>query len=304
MNAHHFVDHVKVQRFCLTLQGEARLWFQSLEPLENTTWLQLENLFRQRYSKLSNTHEQLFHAWRSFNFDENTETIDYYLMPIRQVATLLGYGEPQVLEVFKNTLPTHLYWILFPIEDLRQAVETAKRILTKEKLDKQLTGQTSTGPFISVRDGTERKVPFDARDELGDKIDKLTVMMSRLTTKDSYEKRPFKPQIYKSRGQSRSFNQRGYQNRGGRSDSRSRGQYGNNRPRQNYRDNNFGRDIRGMEDKIIEKNTEITGTMNTTEVEIGQENGHSHGAIVTMEEEVPVAVDQGQDLKLVLIGRE
>ena len=46
---------------------------------------------------------------------------------------LLGYGEPQVLEVFKNTLPSKLCWILFPVEDLRQAVETAKRILTKEK---------------------------------------------------------------------------------------------------------------------------------------------------------------------------
>ena len=31
-NAHHFVDGVKVQRFCLTLLGEARLWFQSLDP--------------------------------------------------------------------------------------------------------------------------------------------------------------------------------------------------------------------------------------------------------------------------------
>ena len=139
MNAHHFHEDVKVQRFCLTLLGEARLWFQSIEPLGNTTWTQLQNLFRQRYSKSGNTHKQLFHAWRSFNFDGNTETIDYYVMQIRQVATLLGYGEPQVQEVFKNTLPTKLYWILFPIEDLRQAVETAKRILTKEKLDKQLT---------------------------------------------------------------------------------------------------------------------------------------------------------------------
>ena len=130
MNTHHFIDDVKVQRFCLTLLGEARLWFQSLEPLGTTTWPQLQNLFRQRYSKLGNTWEQLFHAWRSFNFDENTETIDSYVMWTRQVATLLGYGEPQVLEVFKNTLPTKLYWILFPIEDLRQAVETAKRMLT------------------------------------------------------------------------------------------------------------------------------------------------------------------------------
>ena len=48
--------------------------------------------------------------------------------------------------------------MLFPIEDLRQAVGTAKRILTKEKLDKQLTGQASTSPFMSIREGTSRKV--------------------------------------------------------------------------------------------------------------------------------------------------
>ena len=60
----------------------------------------------------------------------------------------------------------------------------------------------------------------------------------------------------------------------------------------------------GMEDKIIEKNTEIIGAMNITEVEIGQEKGHFQGAIVIIEEEVPVAVDQGQDLELILIGTE
>ena len=88
---------------------------------------------------------------------------------------------------------------------------------------------------MNIRDGTEGKVSFNRRDELGDKIDKLTVMMSRLVAKDSYEKRPFKPQIYKIRGQSI----RGYQKRGGSSDSRSIGHYGNNRPRQNYRHSTF-----------------------------------------------------------------
>ena len=61
---------------------------------------------------------------------------DAYVTHIRQVAALLGYGKPQVLEVFKNMLPMRLYWVLFPIEDLRLAVETAKRILTKEKIDR------------------------------------------------------------------------------------------------------------------------------------------------------------------------
>ena len=197
MNSHHFNNDVKVQRFCLTLLGETQLWFHSLEPLEDTTWPQLQNLFRQRYSKLGNTCEQ--YTWRSFTFDENTETIDSYVIWIRQVATLLGWGKPHVLEVFKNTLPTKLYWILFPIEDLRQAVDTAKRILTKEKLNKQLTGQTSTSPFMSVRDRTERKISFNIRDEQRDKIDRLTLVMSKLTARDSHKRRPFKPQIYKSR---------------------------------------------------------------------------------------------------------
>ena len=47
--------------------------------------------------------------WRSFHFDENIETLDAYVTCIGQVVVLLGYGEPQVLEVFKNTLPPRLY---------------------------------------------------------------------------------------------------------------------------------------------------------------------------------------------------
>ena len=242
MNAHHFDEDIKVQRLCLTLLEESRLWYHSLEPLGNTTWAQLQNLFRQRYSKLGNTCEQLFHAWRSFTFDENSETIDSYVKRIRQVATLLGYGEPQILEIFKNTLPPKLYWILFPIEDLRQAVDMAKRILTKKKLDKQLTGQTSTSPFMSVRDGTDRKVSFNTREELGYKIDKLTVIMSKLAAKVSHERKPFKPQIYKSGGQSRSYGQGGYQTR---SDNGNRGHIANNSSRQNYRGNRFRENSRG-----------------------------------------------------------
>ena len=43
MEAHHFNKDIRVQRFCLTLLGEARLWYHSLEPLGDTTWPQLQN---------------------------------------------------------------------------------------------------------------------------------------------------------------------------------------------------------------------------------------------------------------------
>ena len=105
-------------------------------------------------SKTGNTREELLHAWRSFHFDENTETLNADVTCIRQVATLLGYGKPQVLDIFKNTLLTRLYWVLIPIEDLRLAVEMAKRIFTKEKVDRQLAGYSSLTLFMNIKMGT------------------------------------------------------------------------------------------------------------------------------------------------------
>ena len=104
---------------------------------------------------------------------------------------------------------------------------------------------------MSIREGANRKVSFDTRDKLGDKIDKLTVMLGRLAAKDNSKKRPFKPQIYqgRGRGQNRGYSQRNYQNRNrlsSRSSNRDRGQF-RERPRfeQDYRGNNFWNIARG-----------------------------------------------------------
>ena len=61
--------------------------------------------------------------------------------------------------------------------DLRQTVEIVKRILTKEKIDRQLAGQTSSAPFLNIKEVNSKKVTFDMMDSREQKIDKLTVMM-------------------------------------------------------------------------------------------------------------------------------
>ena len=114
------------------------------------------------------------------------------------MAALLGYQEPQMLEVFKDTLPTKLYWVLFLIKNLRQAVETAKRILTKERIDRQLAGKTSSLPFMIVRDGHNRRVTFGATDDIEQTIDGLMTMMGKLVTEDEGQGKPFKPLVYLS----------------------------------------------------------------------------------------------------------
>ena len=184
MTTHDFPEAVKAQRFCLTLVGEARNWYATLEPL-GMTWPELQNLYRRQHSKIGNIREQLFHAWRSFHYDENVETPDAYVIRIKQVVRLLGYEDPQVLEVFKNTVPNRLYWVLFPIDNLHEAVETAKRFLTKEKIDRQMTGQSTT-QFMKLTEKKRKSVIFDARDALektSENMERMMVLMDKMYIK-------------------------------------------------------------------------------------------------------------------------
>ena len=61
METHNFPDDTKVRRFCLTLKGEARLWYETLRPIE-IDWAALQECFRQQYSKFGSTREQYFHV--------------------------------------------------------------------------------------------------------------------------------------------------------------------------------------------------------------------------------------------------
>ena len=61
---------------------------------------------------------------------------------------------------------------------------------------------------MSIKDGHHKKVSFNTRDELSDKIDKLANKESRLN-------RQFRTHIHQSRGggQNRNYIQRNYENR-------------------------------------------------------------------------------------------
>ena len=99
---------------------------------------------------ICSTCEQHFHAWRSFKFDENTNTIHPYIYKVKQVVAILNYGEPQILELSKNTVPNRLYYMVFNMNNLREAVDTGKCVMTKEQINGQKTGQSSASPFMKV----------------------------------------------------------------------------------------------------------------------------------------------------------
>ena len=187
MEAHNFPEGEMVRYFCIMLIGEPRLWYELLAPIDND-WPTLQNKFRRQYSKIGNTPEQLFHAWRTFKFDENTDSIDSYVLRMIEVAAMLNCGEMQILENFKNTLLYQLYLTLINVNNLRDTIDLSKRALTKEKLDRQLTGQFST-PFMkatsndkhTTQNHHKRGVTFDTMETLernSDCIERLTLLVS------------------------------------------------------------------------------------------------------------------------------
>ena len=119
-----------------------------------------------------------------------------------------------------------MFWILSPINTLRETVDAAKRVLTKEKLDQQVPGQAANStPFMKVRDASSnKKVSFNVQDSIGEQLENLTSMVYNMSVQKDEGKKPFIPQVYpkRARGQRR-------QN----SDSRDRSFY-NGRQRQRF----------------------------------------------------------------------
>ena len=192
----------------LTLTGEARLWYETIRHA-NFDWPTMQECFRHQYSKFGNTREQYFYFWRSFQFDEATDTIDGYIYKVKQVAALLDYGDPQILDLFKNTSSSRLYYLLYHIDNLNVVIETTKWVLTKEKIDKQKTGQSSATPFMEASQDKSKKsekgVSFgaietkDTIDKHSSIIDKLTSLVNKLDMKLDRQESQYRLTVYQNR---------------------------------------------------------------------------------------------------------
>ena len=77
---------------------------------------------------------------------------------------LLGNDEPQVLKLFKKTLPTRLYWVAFPCRRPKASSRDSQENSDKRNDRQKLTGQLSSTPFMSMKDGyVNKKMTFNTK---------------------------------------------------------------------------------------------------------------------------------------------
>ena len=109
---------------------------------------------------------------------------------------------------------------LINVNNLRDAIDLAKRVLTKEKLDRQLTGQSFT-PFMrmtsndnySMQTNNKKGVTFDAMETLernSNCIDRLTSPVSDMKMTMDRKWSPYKPRIYQGRSRNQNINQQNF----------------------------------------------------------------------------------------------
>ena len=105
---------------------------------------------------------------------------------------------------------------LINVNNLRDAIDLAKRVLTKERIDRQLTGQSST-PFMrvtindnhSTQNNHKKGVTFDAMETLernSNCIDRLTSLVSDIKMTMDRKQSPYKPRIYQGRSRNQNTN--------------------------------------------------------------------------------------------------
>ena len=105
---------------------------------------------------------------------------------------------------------------LINVNNLRDAIDLAKRVLTKEKIDRQLTGQSST-PFMKVtindnhstQNNHKKGVTFDAVETLernSNCIDRLMSLVSYMKMTMDRKQSLYKPRIYQGRSRNQNTN--------------------------------------------------------------------------------------------------
>ena len=112
--------------------------------------------------------------------------------------------------------------MLYQIDDLRVVVEMAKRLLTKEQMDKK-AGQSTTSPFMQVNQGSskskdkmEKKVSFNAVETMErttDSIERLASLMDKIDTRLDRREDQYRPRVYQGRNQGCSYRHNNYGSR-------------------------------------------------------------------------------------------
>ena len=125
METHNFPEGDKVRCFHLTLIGEAQVMVWITSTIR--WWLAcLYKINSGDNTQNRHTPKQLFHAWRTFKFNENTDTVDSFCSKNESGSSNAKLWRNADIREFQDTLLHQLYSTIINVNNLRDAINLAK----------------------------------------------------------------------------------------------------------------------------------------------------------------------------------
>ena len=122
-----------VSKFKASLKGKPRLWFEMQyptvddEPKTVQSYKNILSLFTTEHNPIGSTREQQIMAWKNLKWEPTKEKLNDFVYRFRRVVEELGYNADQNLDVFRCSVPSHLYLYLKGATTIKEAMENIKR---------------------------------------------------------------------------------------------------------------------------------------------------------------------------------
>jgi len=172
-------DGQMVQRFRVTLSGQARLW---VEGKQFDTWEELKNSFLQYHSD-SHTRESAVASFRGSLY-KHGETAEQYLQRLKRLAERLNYNNEMIKDQYISGLPAEAKTAVAMARpaNLAECVELAQQFLDLNK-HKEVSFNLQTQSVENVAD-TQQSHLLAAISTLNESVTKLNLNRGRSNSRE------------------------------------------------------------------------------------------------------------------------
>ena len=226
------------ERFKDTLFEKARRWENTLADMVNRydyndddTDAQKKTsakwLFLQRFAKEGRTIESAYEAWRTLNFNPETDDIEDFLSKVKELAKKLGYADSAQIMTIKGCMPRDVYGLCLTKATLEELQEFLMDLFSNPRMKQATSVNNSPGEVSAFSMGqyADTAVVSATPSDIGkikQDINNLQYNVRKMSTagpRNRIHNKPWKPEVTPPRR--RGGSSRG-NSRGGRSDFQNR----------------------------------------------------------------------------------
>ena len=131
------MESQKVPEFCKTLEGEARLWYET-QSGSGLGWRELRAKFLSRFTTGGDSSRSWLTKWANLSFNPLQDDIHKWVYNVQKIAKRCNYGDTAIVERIKFHMPPEMEAALLGIDELPEVTKKVIEYFSGKAATKQL----------------------------------------------------------------------------------------------------------------------------------------------------------------------